>query len=313
MRISRQGQLNPLYSSAMFGHVITAMVTPFSDTGHVDYDEALRLANHLIDHGSDSLVLCGTTGEAPTLTHDEEIKLFNCIIKGVNGRAKILAGTGSNCTRTAIEMTKKAASLGADGTLQVTPYYNKPSQDGIKRHIEAIATATPLPIMLYNIPSRTGTAIQPSTIATLAELDTVVCLKEASGSTALFKEIKAVVPDGFDLYSGDDGLTIDFLRAGALGVVSVASHLAGNKIQAMIRAFHQGNTKIATSISDVLLPLFDILFITSNPSPIKYALMLKGFNVGVPRLPLIELSRDEKEKIKSLLTMLPLKTYLDIP
>jgi 4-hydroxy-tetrahydrodipicolinate synthase len=285
----------------MFGHVITAMVTPFSDDGTVNYDEAARLALHLINHGSDTLILCGTTGECPTLTHDEELKLFSHIVTTVNGNAKVLAGTGSNCTRTAIEMTKKAAAIGIDGTLQVAPYYNKPSQDGIKRHIEAIATASPLPIMLYNIPSRTGVTMQPNTIASLSEIDTVVSLKEAGGNISQFKAIKQAVPDHFDLYSGDDALTIDFLKEGAVGVVSVASHLVGPKIQEMILAFNSGDIQTAETISEQLNPLFDILFITSNPSPIKYALTRHGFNVGIPRLPLLEPTENEKKQIDALL------------
>ncbi len=294
----------------MFGRVITAMVTPFYPDGTINYDEATRLALHLINNGTDSLVLCGTTGESPTLTHDEELTLFKVITKAVNGKAKIIAGTGSNCTKTAIEMTKKATDIGVDATLQVTPYYNKPSQAGIIRHIEAIATATSLPIMLYNIPSRTGTNIEPSTIATLADIDHVVALKEAGGSINQFNAISAIAPKKLSLYSGDDALTVDFLKSGAIGVVSVASHLVGSAINTMIHSFFNGDIEQTTKIKTDLMPLFNVLFITSNPTPIKYALALQGFNVGETRLPLIPPTELEMTQIQTILNTSTLQKYL---
>ena len=239
-----------------------------------------------------------------------EEKLPDLNTSNIDQAAKIIAGTGSNCTKTAIEMTQKAADIGVDGTLQVTPYYNKPSQDGIKRHIESIAAATSLPIMLYNIPSRTGTIMSPATISTLTALDTVVALKEAGGSIDQFKAIQAVVPPSFALYSGDDGLTFNFLQAGAIGVVSVASHLVGNAIQAMIHAFVSNDLNQAETIATELLPLFNILFITSNPSPVKYALTLQGFQTGIPRLPLLSPSQIEMEQIEAVLSTPTIQKYL---
>ena len=223
----------------MFGHVITAMVTPFSDTGHVDYDEALRLANHLIDHGSDSLVLCGTTGESPTLTHDEEIKLFDCIIKGVNGRAKILAGTGSNCTRTAIEMTKKAAALGADGTLQVTPYYNKPTQAGLIAHFKALHDACELPIVIYNIPGRSVVDMSPETMGELAQLPRIIGVKDATGDLArVSREAEpADGPRASKVYALPQALSVGFGDGGTFSGRLLGVPLGRRRVAALRRAF----------------------------------------------------------------------------
>jgi len=188
--------------SVNFGRVLTAMVTPFTDEGELNYDEAARLADYLATHGSDGLVVCGTTGESPTLTWQEEYELFRVVRDAVAGRAKVIAGTGSNSTREAIEATKKAAQLGLDGSLQVVPYYNKPTQAGLYEHFKAIAQASDLPILLYNIPSRTGASLQPETVAKLAELETVVAIKEASGMMDVASEIRRLTPSRFAIYSG---------------------------------------------------------------------------------------------------------------
>lgn len=197
-----------------FGRVLTAMVTPFTDEGELNYDEAACLADYLVTHGSDGLVVCGTTGESPTLTWQEEYELFRVVRDAVAGRAKVIAGTGSNSTREAVEATKKAAQLGLDGSLQVVPYYNKPTQAGLYEHFKTIAQASDLPILLYNIPSRTGASLQPETVAKLAELETVVAIKEASGMMDVASEIRRLTPSRFAIYSGDDSLTLPLLSLG---------------------------------------------------------------------------------------------------
>lgn len=197
-----------------FGRVLTAMVTPFTPEGEINYEEAARLADYLVTHGSDGLVVCGTTGESPTLSWQEEYELFRVVRDAVAGRAKVIAGTGSNSTREAIEATKKAAQLGLDGSLQVVPYYNKPTQAGLYEHFKAIAQASDLPIMLYNIPSRTGVSLQPETVAQLAEMETIVAIKEASGIMDVVSEIRRLTPSRFSIYSGDDSLTLPILSLG---------------------------------------------------------------------------------------------------
>ncbi len=272
-----------------FGRVITAMVTPFDREGNVHYAEAEKLAAYLVANGSDGIVVCGTTGESPTLSWDEEYQLFQVVQKAVAGKAKVLAGTGSNSTSEAIEATQKAAKLGLDGSLQVVPYYNKPPQTGLYRHFEAIAIACGLPMMLYNIPGRTGQALEPETIAKLALVDGIVAIKEASGNLDLVSQIRSMTPPDFAIYSGDDSLTLPILAVGGVGVVSVASHLVGNQIQAMIRAFESGQNQIATKLHIELLPLFKGLFFAPNPMPIKAALKLQGWEIGGLRLPMSEL------------------------
>jgi 4-hydroxy-tetrahydrodipicolinate synthase len=272
-----------------FGRVITAMVTPFDKEGNVHYAEAERLAAHLVANGSDGIVVCGTTGESPTLSWDEEYQLFQIVKSATAGKAKVIAGTGSNSTSEAIEATQKAAKLGVDASLQVVPYYNKPPQLGLYRHFEAIAAACDLPMMLYNIPGRTGQQLEPETVAKLAKLDQIVAIKEASGNLDIVSQIRSLTPPDFAIYSGDDSLTLPILAVGGVGVVSVASHLVGNQIQAMIRAFESGQNQAATKLHLELLPLFKGLFFAPNPMPIKAALKLQGWEVGGLRLPMCEL------------------------
>ena len=289
-----------------FGRVITAMVTPFDQQGYVDYEEAVRLAIYLVENGTDTILLTGTTGESPTLTHEEEFKLYEIIVKALAGKAKIMAGTGSNSTVTAIEATKKAASVGVDATLQVVPYYNKPSQEGIYQHFKAVAESTDLPIMLYNIPGRTGINMEPETISRCAELSTIMSIKEAAGSVDQVRRIFSLVSKDFYIYSGDDALTIEFMREGAVGVVSVASHCIGNELSQLVKCCLNNNFGEADQIHQTYKQLFDILFITSNPSPVKAALRCMNFGVGKPRLPLVDVSSNEFEKIKSELIRLKL-------
>jgi 4-hydroxy-tetrahydrodipicolinate synthase len=294
-----------------FGRVMTAMITPFTAEGHVDYATAEQLAVHLVQHGSDTLVVCGTTGESPTLTWDEEYELFRVIQDAVAGTAKIIAGTGSNSTREAIDATQKASRLGLDGTLQVVPYYNKPPQEGLYQHFRAIAEAVPdLPIVLYNIPGRTGQNLLPETIARLAMIEPIVAVKEASGSLDQVSQVRALTSPDFKIYSGDDGLTLPMLAVGASGVVSVASHLAGDAIQQMIRAFEAGDPQTALALHLQLLPLFKVLFITTNPIPVKAALALQGWSgsVGQTRHPLVDASPEVIQHIQAVLADLGLLT-----
>ncbi|WP_283812938.1 4-hydroxy-tetrahydrodipicolinate synthase [Leptothermofonsia sichuanensis] len=299
--------MEPEIGVVNFGRVITAMITPFSEDGRVDYGIAEKLAAHLVDHGSDGLVVCGTTGESPTLTWEEEYELFRVVQQAVSGKAKVIAGTGSNSTREAIAATQKAAKLGVDGSLQVVPYYNKPPQEGLYQHFKAIAESTPeLPIMLYNIPGRTGQGLQLETIIRLAELPNIVSIKEASGSLDQASEIRRATPPNFSIYSGDDSLTMPLLAVGGAGVVSVASHLVGSQLQQMIQAFEAGQVQAAIQTHLRLFPLFKALFLTTNPIPIKAALRLQGWRVGNPRLPLVDIPTDLSAKLKSVMVDLSL-------
>jgi 4-hydroxy-tetrahydrodipicolinate synthase len=284
-----------------FGRVITAMVTPFDKEGNVHYAEAEKLAAHLAANGSDGIVVCGTTGESPTLSWDEEYQLFQVVKAAVAGKAKVIAGTGSNSTSEAIEATQKAARLGVDASLQVVPYYNKPSQLGIYGHFAAIAAACDLPMMLYNIPGRTGQALEPETIAKLAKLAGIVAIKESTGNIDIASQIRSLTPPEFKIYSGDDSLTLPILAIGGSGVVSVASHLVGNEIQQMITAFESGQNQQATQLHLKLLPLFKGLFFAPNPMPIKAALKLQGWEVGGLRLPMCELPAESLPQLQQLL------------
>ncbi|MBW4657493.1 MAG: 4-hydroxy-tetrahydrodipicolinate synthase [Drouetiella hepatica Uher 2000/2452] len=270
-----------------FGRVSTALVTPFNQDGSVNYDVAEKLAVHLVEHGTDTLVVCGTTGESPTLSWDEEYHLFQVVQGAIAGKAKVIAGAGSNSTDEAIAATQKANKLQLDGTLQVVPYYNRPPQAGLYKHFRAIAEAAPeMPLMLYNIPGRTGQNLLPETVARLAEIPNIVAIKEASGNLDQVSQVKCLTPPEFDIYSGDDSLTLPMLAVGACGVVSVASHLVGQHLQQMIQAFEQGKVQSATQIHLQLFPLFKVLFATANPIPLKAALRLQGWQVGLTRLPL---------------------------
>lgn len=283
------------------------MVTPFDELGHVNYGVAEQLADYLIRHGSDSLVVCGTTGESPTLSWEEEHQLFEVIKSTVGNRGKVIAGTGSNCTQEAIEATQRAAQFQVDASLQVVPYYNKPPQEGLYRHFEAIAKGCPeLPMMLYNIPGRTGQNLLPETVAELAQIDNILAIKEASGSLDQAFQIRSLTPPEFAIYAGDDVLTLPLLTAGGVGVVSVASHLVGEQLQTMIQSFTDGQISNALDIHLKLLPLFKVLFCTTNPIPIKAALKLKGWPVGGLRLPLWELSDLQTQAVEKILRELEL-------
>jgi 4-hydroxy-tetrahydrodipicolinate synthase len=274
-----------------FGRVLTAMVTPFKENGSVDYDVAAKLATHLADNGSDTLVICGTTGESPTLSWDEEYQLFTVVLQAVAGKALVMAGCGSNSTKEAIAATEKAAKIGVHGCLQVVPYYNKPPQAGLYQHFQAIAKATPdFPVLLYNVPARTGQNLLPETVAKLSEINNIIGIKEASGNLDQASEIRRLTAPDFQVYSGDDSLTLPLLAVGAKGIVSVASHLIGTQLQQMIQAHSLGQVQQATEIHLRLFPLFKALFTTTNPIPVKAALQMCGWEVGSTREPLCSAS-----------------------
>ncbi len=286
-----------------FGRVVTAMVTPFHATVRSTISLTEKLASHLVAHGTDTVLVCGTTGESPALTWDEEYALFQTVKQAVGSRAKVLAGTGSNSTQEAIEATRKAEKLGLDGSLQVVPYYNKPPQEGLYGHFEAIAQSTPdLPIMLYNVPGRTSCNLLPETAIKLSKLSNVIAIKEASGNLDQVSQLARLSSTEFDIYSGDDSLTLPMLSVGAIGVVSVASHLVGDLLQDMIKAFELGKVSQATAIHLKLFPLFKALFATTSPIPLKVALDLQGWAIGDCRLPLCKGSAALRTDLKTTLS-----------
>jgi 4-hydroxy-tetrahydrodipicolinate synthase len=281
------------------------MITPFAEDGSVNLELAGRLADHLVRHGSEGLVICGTTGESPTLSWDEQHALFAAVRGAVGSRARLVAGSGSNCTEEAVEATREAAALGADGALVVVPYYNKPPQAGLEAHFRAVAAAAPeLPLMLYNIPGRTSCSLAPETVAGLLDLDNVVSFKAASGTTEEVSRLRLLCGERLAVYSGDDALTLPMLAVGAVGVVSVASHLAGPEIQRMVTAFLAGEQRTALELHERLLPLCRALFSTTNPIPVKAALELSGWPVGAPRLPLVPADENVRRLLSSTLAAL---------
>ncbi|MED3662927.1 4-hydroxy-tetrahydrodipicolinate synthase [Ureibacillus sp. FSL K6-8385] len=284
-----------------FGRVLTAMVTPFDQNGEVDFDAAERLIHHLMANGTDGLVVCGTTGESPTLTENEKLELFKFAVKTVNGRIPVIAGTGSYNTRASIELTKKAEEIGVDGVMLVTPYYNKPNQEGMYEHFRSIAQSTKLPVVLYNIPGRSVVNLSVDTVVRLAEIPNIVAIKEASGNLDAMAQIIERTPDDFSLYSGDDSLTLPSMAVGGTGVISVASHIIGNEMQSMIQHFLNGNIQEAAKEHRKLLPIMKGMFIAPNPAPVKAALNLKGISVGGVRLPLVPLNEEQQKTIEQLL------------
>jgi len=270
--------------------------------GKVSYEQAVRLAKRLAENGSDGVVLAGTTGESATLSFDEKVKLFTSVTDAIGGELEIIAGTGSNNTAESIALTQAAETAGVDAIMLVTPYYNRPSQEGLYQHFKTIAEHCSLPIMLYNVPGRTGVNLLPETVARLAEIDNIVAIKEASGDLNQVSQLRALVPDDFLIYSGDDSLTLPILAVGGDGVVSVASHLVGRQLKDMVAAFMAGRVKEALKLHLQLLPLMRALFITTNPVPVKRALEFVGFETGPLRLPLVDLTEEQAQKIKDVLT-----------
>jgi len=295
------------FTKPLFGRILTAMVTPFKDTGDVDNELAIKLANYLFDNGSDGIVLCGTTGESPTLSWAEQHDLFIAVKGSLDSKCKVIVGTGSNCTSEAVEATKKAYDFGADGALVVVPYYNKPPQEGLYMHFSSIAnSAKDLPLMLYNIPGRTGCNLLPSTVNKLMDFSNIRCIKAASGRIEEVTELRAACGSELSIYSGDDSLLLPMMSVGAVGVVSVASHLVGTQLSEMINFFLNGEVSNALNIHEKLQPLFKALFETTNPIPIKAALELSGWQVGSPRNPLTTLNKDQKENLSKIIKNLSL-------
>lgn len=284
-----------------FGSVVTAMVTPFRDDHGVDLPRAQELAAHLLANGSDAVVVAGSTGESPTLTQAEKAQLFRAVGEAVEGRGKMLCGTGTYSTAETLELTQAAEDAGADGLLVVTPYYNKPPQRGLIAHFERIADATDLPIMAYNIPSRTATRIEHDTLLRLAEHPNIAAVKDSTGDFQGLSKLITEAPDGFEVYSGDDWATFGYLCLGAVGVVSVAAHLVGAQIHQMVELIETGDIPAARKIHEALSPLYNALFITSNPIPLKAALEIVGRPAGPPRLPLVPATPEERERVRAAL------------
>lgn len=278
----------------MFGQLITAMVTPFTEENQIDWGSLEKIIEHLIDTGTDTIVVVGTTGESPTLSHEEKLKLYRFVVEQAKGRVKVIAGTGNNNTADTVRLTQEAEECGVDGCLLVVPYYNKPSQTGLYRHFETIAKETSLPLMLYNIPGRTGINMTVETMVELGKLDSIVAIKESSGDIDQITRLVASLDGSAVVYSGDDYLLLPILSVGGAGVVSVASHLVGKQIKRLIEAFQNGDHQEATQINQQLYPIFKGLFITSNPVPVKYALSKLGLCSPNVRPPLAEMSEQEK-------------------
>ncbi len=282
--------------------LLTAMVTPYKDDLSVNYAKAAELAEYLCDNGTEALVVCGTTGESPVLSVDEKLKLYETVKERVGSRVPVWAGTGSNNTAATVELSKKADKLGVDGIMLVTPYYNKPTQEGLYQHFKAVAENVSLPVMLYNVPGRTSSNLLPETIARLTEIKNIKAVKEASGDMDQVSLLKSIIPDQVVIYSGDDSITLPLMAIGVQGVVSIASHIVGNEIRAMVDAFKIGDLVKARELHLELFPMFKGLFITTNPIPVKAALNMMGKEVGGFRLPLTDPSEKEQEFIKNLLT-----------
>ena len=282
-----------------FGNVLTAMITPFTDDGHVNFQEALRLAGHLLDNGSDGLIVCGTTGESPNIDDRDKLELFTLIAKEYGHRATIIANTGSNSTKNSIALTKAASHTGVHAVMAVVPYYNKPNQEGCYLHFKAIADSTNLPVMLYNVPGRTGGRIEPQTVARLAEeCPNITSIKEATGDIKITQQIRELLPNNdFMIYSGDDALTLDVLQNGGVGVISVSSHIVGKQMQEMIALFKDNKVKEARAIELSIVPILKAMFITTNPIPVKYAMKQLGFSTGPLLLPLCDPSVEESQII----------------
>jgi 4-hydroxy-tetrahydrodipicolinate synthase len=283
----------------MLGEVLTAIVTPFSPDGAVDYDRFGELARYLVEHGSDGLVVCGTTGESPTLSDDEKLELWRTAVDAVGDGATVIAGTGTYSTAHSVHLTRDAHDVGVDGFLVVTPYYNKPPPRGIVEHFKAIAAATEKPIVAYNIPARVVVNIEPETMAALAEIPNVCAVKQAYDD---FEQARRILAEtDLDLYSGDDNITYPFLELGGIGVISVASHVVGPQIKEMIRRFREGDGEGAKRIHEELAPAWELLKVQTNPIAIKAALNLVGQAVGGLRLPLVEADEAERARVRDCL------------
>lgn len=289
-------------TSSPFGSLVTAMVSPFAPDGSLDLNRARELARHLVENASTGLVVAGTTGESPTLSHDEKLQLFKAVKEAVD--VPVIANVGSNNTRASVELAREAAELGVAALLAVVPYYNKPSQEGLFQHFKAIAEATPLPLVLYNLPGRTSRNMEAATTARLSEIPNIIATKESSGDPTQWARTKMLAKDDFLLISGNDSDTLPMLALGAIGVVSVISHIAGSQMKQMMDAFWNGDLKKALDIHCRLLPVVDALFppSSSSPIPLKAALKLQKFDCGGLRLPLVEANEAETEAVRVAMT-----------
>ncbi len=285
--------------NSSFGDIITAMVTAFHEDGQVNYQATADLALHLVESGSDGLVVSGTTGESPTLTDEEKVELFHVVKEAVGGRAAVIAGTGSNDTAHSVHLTGRAHEAGVDGILAVTPYYNKPPRAGIIAHFRAIAAATDKPVILYNIPGRTALNVGPETLAELNETDNIVAVKQANPDLEQSRLLASICDMG--IYAGNDDMLLPLLELGAWGGICVASHLAGRQMKKMVELYRSGNLAEAGAINDSLAPLYKALFITANPIPVKAALNMTGLDVGGVRLPLVPATAAEESQIRDAL------------
>lgn len=292
-----------------FGRLMTAMVTPFTERGAVDFGKAAELARNLVASGNDGLIVTGTTGEGPTLNEDEKLELYR-VTKRAVGNASIVAGTGNYNTAESIHLTREAELCGVDGMLLVVPYYNNPPQEGLYQHFKAIAEATSLPCILYNVPPRAPRNLEASTLKRLAEIDNIVGVKEASGKLEQFNAVMSAVPEDFLVYSGNDSDTHTVMSLGGYGVISVAAHLVAGRIRQMIDLLAEGRTAEAATIHLELLPLVDALFWQPNPMPVRAALNELGFDVGKPRLPLVDLTAAEKDHLRAVLARYQFDPYL---
>ncbi len=284
-----------------FGRVLTAMITPFNEDYSVNYPAAAELAKYLVAHGNDGLVVAGSTGESATLSADEKLRLFSTILEAVGDRATVIAGTGSNDTLASIRLTREAEKLGVHGAMLVGPYYNKPPQEGFYQHFKMIAEQTELPLIVYNVPGRTASNILPPTIARLSEIPNIVAVKEASGSLDQVSEIVRTARPGFQVYSGDDGLTLPVLAVGGCGIISVAGHAVAERMQQMIGAYLAGDVKKAQTIHLELMPFFKVIFVTTNPIPIKTAINLMGLTGGAFRPPMVPPTPAETEQLRNVM------------
>ena len=284
-----------------FGRVLTAMITPFNEDYSVNYPAAAELAKYLVAHGNDGLVVAGSTGESATLSADEKLRLFSTVLEAVGDRATVIAGTGSNDTLASIRLTQEAEKLGVHGAMLVGPYYNKPPQEGFYQHFKMIAEQTELPLIVYNVPGRTASNILPPTIARLSEIPNIVAVKEASGSLDQVSEIVRTARPGFQVYSGDDALTLPVLAVGGCGIISVAGHAVAERMQEMIGAYLAGDVKKAQTIHLELMPFFKVIFVTTNPIPIKTAVNLMGLTGGNFRPPMVPPTAAETEQLRNVM------------
>ena len=290
-------------AEAYFGRLLTAMVTPFNADGSVNCEAAADFAEWLLENGSDGLVVEGSTGEAATMFMDEKIAVLKAVVERVNGRAPVIVGAGTNCTASTLELINAVEACGVDGLLVVGPYYNKPTQEGYYQHFAAVAKSTNLPIIVYNVPGRTGSNIEPKTVARLAaEFPNIVAVKEAAGNVAQTAELFRVLPENVTIYSGDDGLVLPFMAVGARGVISVLGNIGGQMLQDVMQLYSEGKVAEAAELNKKLVPLANSLFIESNPIPVKYAVTkVTGIDAGAPRLPLTPLSEGGVAKLDAIL------------